>query len=119
MNKNILILCPIYAPYGGGGGQYFPLLVHNLNKIKFFNKIVVVTEYHNRHKLIEESEEATIFRIIPKRDSLENKSFIYSVLSFFCAYTIICLALPILAFYYQIELIHKILLQTNISSLLF
>ena len=104
MRNNILILCPIYAPYGGGGGQYFPLLVNNLKKTQIFNKIVIVTEYHNSHKLIEVSERATIFRIIPKRDSLENKSFIYSVFSFLCAYTIILLMVPILAFYYRVSI---------------
>ncbi len=105
MLRNILILCPIYAPYGGGGGQYFPLLVDNLKKIQMFNRIVVVTEYHRKHKLIEEEESVTIFRIIPRRDSLENKLFLYSVFSFLCAYSIIVLVIPILAIYYRINIV--------------
>lgn len=101
--RSILILCPIYAPYAGGGGQYFPLLVENISSLGVFTETVVVTEFHTKHAFIEKKENLTILRILPRRDSLENKSLTYSVFSFICTYLFIILIIPFLILYYRVS----------------
>lgn len=82
-NRRCLIICPIYEPYAGGGGQYFPLLSDRLLKKGFVTQCDIVTEYHPNMPLIQSnSSSTTIYRVLPRRDSIERKSHIYNILSF-------------------------------------
>jgi len=80
--SKILLFCPVYEPYAGGGGQYFPLLVDNLTKLSRISKLFVFTEWHKEKSVIENQGKVTILRIFPKRDNAENLSRAYSVLTY-------------------------------------
>lgn len=103
---NILLICPVYAPHVGGGGQYFPLLVKELLKSGVVNKIIVVTEAHPGRAVVSQEDSATIFRILPQRDTLENKSKLYSIGSFLWTYSLFYIAVPYLTARHRISIIH-------------
>ena len=84
-----LLICPIYEPYAGGGGQYFPYLRNSILMQCGFYSIDVITEYHSSKPTIERDPKGVIYRVLPKRDSKENKTYIYSVLSFILTYAIL------------------------------
>lgn len=91
-----LLLIPIYEPYAGGGGQYFPVLRNKIMTRCDFSKIDVITEYHSSYPLIEDTKIGKIYRILPRRDSKSGKSRIYSVSSFISSYLIMFFAIIIL-----------------------
>ena len=94
-----LLICPIYEPYAGGGGQYFPYLRNSILMQCGFYSIDVITEYHSSKPTIERDPKGVIYRVLPKRDSKENKTYIYSVLSFILTYAILSFFLIFLTFY--------------------
>ena len=87
-----LLLIPIYEPYAGGGGQYFPLLRNRIMTKCDFSQIDVLTEYHPERPLLEDTEIGRIYRILPRRDSKSGKSNIYFVSSFILSYFIMFFA---------------------------
>ena len=80
--SKILLFCPVYEPYAGGGGQYFPLLVDNLIKLKTLTRLFVFTEWHKDEPIIQIRHKVTVFRIFPKRDNAEHLSIITSVVTY-------------------------------------
>ena len=48
---SIILVCPVYRPYAGGGGQYFPILIDSLLKLNKFKKVLILTEYHSKKKI--------------------------------------------------------------------
>ena len=65
-SKNLLIIAPIYSPYPGGGGNYFPKLA---NELKGYYSVTVLTERHIGISLLQTEDEVTVYRILPRRDS--------------------------------------------------
>jgi glycosyltransferase involved in cell wall biosynthesis len=78
----ILLFCPVYEPYAGGGGQYFPLLSKNLADLSRISRIFVFTEWHTDRPLVEKRNKIVILRIFPKRDNAENLSKPMSILNY-------------------------------------
>lgn len=91
--NNTLILCPVYSPYAGGGGQYFPLLASQLHNI-LDGKVFILTETHPKKRFIEVDGRIEIFRVLPRRDTKEGKSFIGSATSFVCTYILFIFMIP-------------------------
>ena len=102
--QSILILCPIYKPYAGGGGQYFPLLVKNIASLNLFKRVIVLTEYHKYHSIVENESGIILIRCLPKRDSLEDKSLLYSVISFLVTYLMILFLVPVLIILFKVSI---------------
>lgn len=74
--SRILLSCPIYAPYPGGGGSYFPLLVKLLEKEG--EDVTVLTEYYRGNYF---NSYGKLVRILLRRDS-RKKGLLYSIFSF-------------------------------------
>lgn len=102
----MLLICPVYAPHAGGGGQYFPLLVKELQQSSIIEKIVILTEANPRRARVSEEDNATIYRILPQRDTLSNKSKLYSVVSFLWTYLLLYTVVPYLIVRYRILILH-------------
>lgn len=104
--KRMLLLCPIYKPYSGGGGQYFPLLVSELARRKVFEKIFIVTEYHPDCPIYVKDAQASMLRILPRRDSLPEKKWIYHIASFFATYFLIFFILAFCVLFLRVNYLH-------------
>ena len=87
--RKCLLLCPIFEPYAGGGGQYFPFLRTSILPKCEFSSVDVITEYHPKLSIVSTDGTGTIYRVLPCRDSKENKTLFYNVLSFLLTYVII------------------------------
>jgi len=81
--SRILLICPIFAPYPGGGGSYFPLLV-KLLKMEG-EDVNVLTEYYRGNYT---NSYGKLIRILLRRDTIK-KNFAYSVISYFINFFII------------------------------
>ena len=103
---NVLIVCPVYAPHVGGGGQYFPLLVKELNRSDVVGKIIVLTENHSERSRVSVEDGSIVYRLLPQRDSLSDKSLLYSILSFMFTYCILYFSIPFLLIRYQVSILH-------------
>lgn len=75
----IHIFCPIYEPYPGGGGTYFPLLAHYWAQ---HYPTTVHTEYHGDHRISETTGRLTVLRSFLRRDTLTSKSRISSAIRY-------------------------------------
>lgn len=73
--SRVLIVAPIYAPYPGGGANYFPRLTNCLSQTK---KVTVLTEYHKDCAISERHDNAKIMRLFPRRDSKYPLTYINS-----------------------------------------
>jgi glycosyltransferase involved in cell wall biosynthesis len=87
--RKCLMLCPIFEPYAGGGGQYFPFLRTAILPKCDFSSVDVITEYHPKLPIISTDGTGTIYRILPRRDSKESKTLFYNIASFLLTYVII------------------------------
>lgn len=99
------MICPVYSPHAGGGGQYFPLLAAQLTKIAF-GKIFVLTEHHPNKPAIENQARITIFRILPMRDTKESKTKNYSYFSFLWTYIIFYVFVPWFVLFKNVSHVH-------------
>ena len=94
--RKCLLLCPIFEPYAGGGGQYFPFLRTAILPKCAFSSVDVITEYHHGLPIISTDDNGKIYRILPCRDSKENKTLFYNVWSFMMTYLVITVLVLIL-----------------------
>ena len=106
LSKSLILVCPIYEPYSGGGGQYFPIFVESLKASAQFKKIIILTEYHSNKKFVEKNNDKIIYRVLPRRDSKPEKNKIYWFLSYFITYGIFYTFIPYLTFFHKIKYIH-------------
>ena len=74
--SKILLICPIYAPYPGGGGSYFPLLVKLLETKG--EDVTILTESYSGNYI---NIYGKLARILFRRDTIK-KGLIYSILSY-------------------------------------
>lgn len=105
-HNSVLIVCPVYAPHAGGGGQYFPLLAQQLKKISGINDVAVLTERHPDRPFRSLEEGVYIYRFLPQRDSLERKGKVYSFLSFFLTYVLFYIVIPVLMWKHKAGVLH-------------
>tara|TARA_B100001093_G_scaffold396581_1_gene383702 strand:- start:2297 stop:3400 length:1104 start_codon:yes stop_codon:yes gene_type:complete len=87
--RKCLLLCPIFEPYAGGGGQYFPFLRKAILPDCEFVSVDVITEYYPELPIISADDNGKIYRVLPRRDSKENKGIFYNVFSFVLTYLFI------------------------------
>ena len=82
-SKSVLLFLPRYPPYRGGPGIYFTNI---LDKIPREYRFSILTAYHPDKQLIEEDDEATIYRVIPREEMLPRPlRFILEFISAFVA----------------------------------
>ena len=102
----VLVVCPVYEPHAGGGGQYFPLLVSQLKAHPGLGDVAVLTERHPQRPMVADERGATIYRLLPRRDTMEHKSKMYSTLSFLLTYALLYFFVPILMWRHRAEVLH-------------
>ena len=100
--KNLLLLCPVYSPYSGGGAQYFTLLTKFLNKNASIRKIIVLTEFNKFQNLIEKNKNLIILRLLIKRDNI-SKNLLYSVISYLITYVQLFILIPTITIFFNIK----------------
>lgn len=88
MSKCALVVCPVYEPYAGGGGQYFPLLRKKLLPELDFSNVDIITETHPSRRFVEEDAYGRVYRILPRRDTLAKKNKIGNLIRFTIGYII-------------------------------
>jgi len=102
---NVLVVCPVFEPYSGGGGQYFPLLVRELAGSPDIGNVVVLTENHPDREMIERDGSITVYRMLVRRDTVK-KGRVYKTISFFYTYCQFAILIPRLVSEYDINVIH-------------
>lgn len=105
-NNNLLLLCPVYEPHSGGGGQYFPLFIQIINKYKFFKKIYILTEYHPSKKIITFEKNLIILRMLFQRDTVKQKNIINHYIFYFCNYFIMFILITFLILFKRVRILH-------------
>lgn len=69
MEYKILVFTPFYPPYQGGASTFFSNLITSLSdEYNFF----VITSYHRDRPIIATEGKATIYRVIPRFESLHS-----------------------------------------------
>lgn len=84
----VLLVAPIYAPYPGGGANYFPKLANCLSQTKI---VTVLTEYHKDCEISELHDNKKIMRLFPRRDSKYPLTYIDSGLRLIVTYIMLFL----------------------------
>jgi glycosyltransferase involved in cell wall biosynthesis len=104
--KSILIVCPVFSPHAGGGGQYFPLLAKQLRSFSVVRRVVVLTERHPSRTLFSIEDDILIYRLLPQRDTQESKSLIFSIVTFFWTYLTFYISIPLIIIYHDVGVLH-------------
>lgn len=104
--NNILVLCPVYSPYPGGGASYFPLLVQALSNTYSERKIYVLTEWNSECKMVSSEGNVVLYRILVKRDTKQNPTFLYKMLTYLITYVQIAFVVLFLSFYRSVSVVH-------------
>jgi glycosyltransferase involved in cell wall biosynthesis len=107
MGKNkVLVVCPVYSPHAGGGGQYFPLVSSQLSSFKNIFNVIVLTERHPLESFHSVENGIDIYRVLPQRDTLENKNKFYYVYSFIWTYILLYILIPYFVIIKRVTIIH-------------
>ncbi len=102
----VLVVCPVYEPHAGGGGQYFPLLVESLTAHVRIDRVAVLTETHPERPWIARERGATIYRLLPPRDTRPDRSRAYSFASFLLTYCAFAVLIPWLIARHRVDVLH-------------
>jgi glycosyltransferase involved in cell wall biosynthesis len=106
IGPGVLIVCPIYAPHAGGGGQYFPLLAQQIKSYPGVREVAVITERHPERPSYVLEHGVHLYRLLPQRDSLERKSWFYSIWSFVWTYVLLYFWIPALMRKHRVGMLH-------------